>query len=283
MILIIESGSTNTNWRFIKNLLSPPMDFFSEGINPHYQDLSSIEIAQAETIKKIKSEGIPTKITYFGTGISSPEKAEILKNWLKNQFEIEDILVKDDLIGSAIASMGEEKGIIGILGTGSNSGYFDGEKISFQIPTLGFWLGDEGSGGHLGKSLVLAYFKNQLTKELKDKFEKRFGEITREDILKHAYSQPFPNRWFASFAKFLFDHRKDPFIYSLIKNSFESYLKEYILKYPEAEKTKIHFIGSIAFYFSDILKIVLKDHGLTCGIISEKAMPGLTLFYKKFL
>ncbi|MFM1912666.1 MAG: hypothetical protein RIR51_504 [Bacteroidota bacterium] len=283
MILIIESGSTNTNWRMVIAMNEKPIDFYSEGINPHYQNLQEIDHAQIEIIRKITSEFSPSNIVYFGTGISSNEKKDIIKGWLIKYFPNSEIRIENDLLGSAIANLGEEKGIIAILGTGSNSGFFNGKIIESQIPTLGFWLGDEGSGGHLGKLLIMDYFKNHLSTELKEKFENRFGIINRETILENAYSKPFPNRWFGGFSKFLFDNRKDPQSYAIIKKSFQAFIDEYILKYPEAKSHKIHFIGSIAFFFSDILKQVLKENNLQIGIISEKAMPGLTLFYKKFL
>lgn len=283
MILLIESGSTKTNWRLIKDATSKPLDFFSDGINPHYETIESIKISQSSIINQLKMEVEINQVFYFGTGISSPDSSEKIKHWLLGSLPINHISVKDDLLGSAIASMGEESGIIGILGTGSNSGYFSGEKIEYQIPTLGFWLGDEGSGAYLGKKLLVEYFKDKLPNELKIKFENKYGIITRENILNHSYSLPYPNRWFASFSKFLFDNRKNPYIFHLIKGSFDDYLNEYILKYPESKNQKIHFIGSIAFYYSDILKICLRENNLSLGIISENAMPGLSLFYKKFL
>ena len=112
-------------------------------------------------------------------------------------------------------------------------------------------------------------------------FVKRYGELDRLEILQHAYRGEFPNRWFASFSKFLFDHRKHPFCYQLIEKSFLAFCDLYLLKYPQASTAPIHFTGSVAFYYADILQRVLKAKKLHVGIISEGPMAGLTLYYKE--
>ena len=186
--------------------------------------------------------------------------------------------IQNDLIAAARSLCGKEAGIACILGTGSNSGFWDGGRISAQIPPLGFWLGDEGSGGHLGKLLLLSYLHGQMPVEIRAVFEKRFGIMDRLTVLDKAYKQAFPNRWFASFSKFLFDHRRDAFCYSLIEQSFEAFISLYLKRYQEAPV--VHFTGSVAFYYSDILKKILKKHGLNVGHISEGPMAGLCLYHK---
>jgi glucosamine kinase len=175
---------------------------------------------------------------------------------------------------------GREAGIACILGTGSNSCFYDGEKISFQVPPLGFWLGDEGSGGNLGKQLILSYLHKEMPEELRTKFNKRFGEKDRLEIIENAYQKPLPNRYFATFSKFIFDNRQHPFMYQLVSNAFGLFFEKYILKYPDFQKYKIHFTGSVAFYYSDILRRVAMEKGCTAGIIMESPIAGLTLFHK---
>ena len=282
MLLLIESGSTKTEWRFIAKPDEAYDSFFSAGINPYYQSASEIITSQAEVPTWLIGKKIE-QLYYYGTGITDEEKVKIIREFLSTIIQGASVQIENDLMAAAKASCGDEKGIACILGTGSNSGFFDGQKITEQIPPLGFWLGDEGSGGHLGKMLVLSYLHHEMPEELRTSFIARFGELTRLDVLEKAYRGEFPNRWFAGFSKFIFQHRREPFCYQLIERSFQQFCSLYILKYTHAFETPIHFTGSVAFYYSDILKRVLNAHKLKLGHISEAPMAGLTLYYKNQL
>lgn len=280
MILLVESGSTNTNWRIITSLNEQPIDLYSQGINPYYQTASEIENTQSAIFLQLEAFPIE-QIHYYGTGITGEKEKELLSSLFKKYCKsAKSISIKNDLESAAISLLGHESGIACILGTGSNSGYFEKGQLIEQVPPLGFWLGDEGSGGYLGKSLVLAYLHKELPEDLRNIFIKRFGELSRTDILQKAYKGDFPNRWFATFSKFLFDHRKNPFIYSLIQQAFDSFIQKYLLKYPQIHETKVHFTGSVAFYFSDLLRKSLQSNGISVGVISENPMAGLTLHHK---
>jgi len=283
MILIVESGSTTSHWRIISSSTAKPVDFKSQGINPYYQSIEEIEESQLPTLEQLQPFPIDD-IYYYGTGITDEKEVNVIKQVLSKIVSTTDqIHVHNDLESAAISTIGDEEGIACILGTGSNSGYFQNGKLVEQIPPLGFWLGDEGSGGHLGKCLILAYLHKELPDDLRELFCKRFGELQRIDILQKAYKEEYPNRWFATFSKFLFDHRKHPFIYHLIQDSFEQFCKKYLLKYSQIADSKVHFTGSVAFYFSDILRRTLGSHGITVGVISENPMAGLTFHHKKSL
>ena len=278
MILIVESGSTKTAWRLIKDPQAPYESFSSAGINPYYQNTAEISAAQASVLKGFS--GLPIQaIYYYGTGVTGDAQCEVIAAAFRPYFPKDCSLeIQNDLIAAARSLCGKEAGIACILGTGSNSGFWDGARIAAQIPPLGFWLGDEGSGGHLGKLLLLNYLHNQMPVELRTTFEKRFGVLDRLTVLDKAYKQAFPNRWFASFSKFLFDHRKEAFCYSLIEQSFQAFVSLYLKRYEE--HTVFHFTGSEAFYYSDILKQVMKKNGLTIGHVSEGPMAGLCLYHK---
>ncbi len=279
-ILIIESGSTKTEWRLISNPDTAFESFYSAGINPYYQSLAEICTAQESIFNKIEASGIK-HIFYYGTGITDEEKKKVIVDFLYTHFsKSTTIQVENDLLAALIANLGNEAGIACILGTGSNSGYYDGQKVTEQIPPLGFWLGDEGSGGHLGKCLLLAYLHNQMPEDIRALFIKRYGALSRLDILAKAYKEEFPNRWFASYSKFLFDHRKHAFCYQIIEKSFDAFVQLYLQKYSQVKYLPIHFTGSVAFYYSDILKRVLKNHQIQAGIISESPMAGLTMYHK---
>lgn len=279
MILIAESGSTKTDWRLISSdgTISQAKTI---GFNPYYQDSDAISNELANTLLHAVDEEV-TDIFYYGTGITNEEKANVLKVAFSKIFpQAENVEVSNDMLAAARALCGHQSGIACILGTGSNSCFFDGQKMAFQVPPLGFWLGDEGSGGHLGKLLVLSYLHKELPEELRERFEKRFGAKDRLEIMENAYQKPFPNRYFASFSKFLFDNRNHPFTYELISGAFASFFNKYLLKYPQIQAQKVHFTGSVAFYYSDILRKVAQDNNISVGVIMETPIAGLTLFHQ---
>ena len=282
MILIVESGSTKTEWRYITDPNQAYESFYSDGINPYYQSAAEITEAQRDTLAKLGQKSIQ-QVFYYGTGITDDSKREVIQHVLKPYVGEANISVENDLVAAGISLCGDEAGIACILGTGANSGYFEGGKLKEQIPPLGFWLGDEGSGANLGKRLILAYLHHELPSDLRDAFIKRFGALNRLDIFEHAYQKEFPNRWFASFSKFLFDHRKHPYCYALVEKAFQDFCQLYLVKYEASRSVPIHFTGSVAFYYSDILKRVVTSFGLRIGIISEAPMAGLTLFHKKMI
>lgn len=280
MILLIESGSSKTEWRYIATPHEAYQRFHSLGINPYYQTPEEIEVSQKDVLTQLSKLAVE-EMYYYGTGITDDSKRAIISNWLSPNFpDAKIIQVDNDLIAAARSLCGDDSGIACILGTGSNSGFFNGKAITEQIPPLGFWLGDEGSGGFLGKQLILAYLHHELPNDLRDLFIKRFGELNRLEILSRAYQGEYPNRWFAGFSKFLFDHRKHPYCYQMIEHAFQEFIRLYVSKYSEVETQKIHFTGSVAFYYSDILKQVLRKNRYHVGNISESPMAGLTLYHK---
>jgi N-acetylglucosamine kinase-like BadF-type ATPase len=282
MILIVESGSTKTEWRYIADPNEAYESFYSDGINPYYQSADEITIAQKPILVELAKKTIQ-QVFYYGTGITDDAKRDIIRQVIKPFVGEAEITVENDLVAAGISLCGDDAGIACILGTGANSGYFEGGKLKEQIPPLGFWLGDEGSGANLGKRLILAYLHHELPSDLRDAFIKRFGALNRLDIFEHAYQKEFPNRWFATFSKFLFDHRKHPFCYALVEKAFQDFCQLYLVKYETSQTAPIHFTGSVAFYYSDILKRVVSSFGLRVGIISEAPMAGLTLFHKKMI
>ena len=279
MILIADSGSTKTDWRMIAST-GEISQARTVGFNPYFQDTDSIATELAKSLKPAVNEAI-TEVYYYGTGCGTESSCAIVRQAIQQVFsEATTVSVASDLLGAARALCGHEVGIACILGTGSNSCYYDGEQISYQIPNLGFWLGDEGSGGNLGKTLVTNYLLKDLAPDLEAKFEKRFPNTTRDLVLENAYKKPFPNRYFASFSKFLFDNRSHPQAYRLVYDSFDLFFQKYICKYPDYKQLKIHFTGSVAFYYSDILRQVANDKGVTVKNIMETPIAGLTLYHQ---
>lgn len=278
MILIADSGSTKTDWRIIDRsiVVSATQTL---GFNPYYQDSDSIAAElQANLLPHCK--GKITQVFYYGTGITNAEKAEVLRTAILKAFgEIAHIDVQSDVLGAARAACGHQAGIGCILGTGSNSCYFDGEKIAFQVPPLGFWLGDEGSGGHLGKSLLLAYLHKEMPANIRLLFEEKYGAMDRLMVLDNAYHKPFPNRYFASYARFIHDNIHDTFCYALATQSFSLFFEKYILKYPMCFDVKLNFVGSIGFYYKQILAEVAENKKLSIGNILASPIDGLVKYH----
>ena len=280
MILIADSGSTKTDWRVL-DAQAPIQQAKTVGFNPYYQDTASIiETLRGELLPQLS---VPIReVHFYGTGIANAEKAQVVVEAFRAVFaEAGVIEAHSDMLGAARALCGREAGIACILGTGSNTCFAEDGQITFKIPSLGFWLGDEGSGGYLGKLLVTSYLHRELPDELLGRFEKRFPQATLEAILENAYRKPFPNRYFASFSKFLFDSRSNPFVYRLVYGAFEEFFKKYIEKYPDYLRHKVHFTGSVAFYYSDILRQVANDRGIAVKNILETPIAGLSLYHQE--
>ncbi len=277
-VLIVESGSTKTDWR----LISPDgsiSQFKTIGFNPYYQDSSTIYNEIAENILgKLQIE--ISNVFYYGTGITNFEKSEIVKVAFQKAFFNADIQIFDDMLAAARSLCLDKPGIACILGTGANSCYYDGKEITEQIKPLGFWLGDEGSGGYLGKELIKKYLRQEFSPEINEKFIKKFGELTRTEILDKAYNQPLPNKYFAGFSKFIFDNRSHPEMYLIVFEAFNQFFEKNVLKYSHHHSVKVHFTGSVAFYYSDILRKAVVKNGLTLGVILESPIAGLVLFHK---
>jgi glucosamine kinase len=278
-ILIAESGSSKTDWRFIDSS-DKIHQIKSLGINPFFQDEDSIICEIRDKVVPNISESV-TDIYYYGTGITNPAMADVIKRALTKNFIQAKIEIHDDMVAAARALCLNEPGIACILGTGSNSCLYDGQKITEKVPALGFWLGDEGSGGYLGKQLIIKYIRKELPADIEEKFIKRFGKLERTEILEKAYKQPFPNRYFAGFSKFLFDNRSHPFIFQIVFDAFQVFLEKNVCQYPNFKNYKTHFTGSIAFYYSDILRKVASHLGITVGVIMESPIAGLVLYHKK--
>ncbi|MGV3540485.1 MAG: BadF/BadG/BcrA/BcrD ATPase family protein [Rufibacter sp.] len=279
MILIADSGSTKTAWRLI-DADGVVAQAYTVGINPYYQDTEEI----AQTLQESLLQQIPTlnpsEIYFYGAGCSAKDKQEVVAAALKQIFPESQPSVHHDLEAAAHALCGHEEGIACILGTGSNSCLFDGEKIINNMPNLGFMLGDEGSGGYMGKRLVQAYLNLELPQDLHQAFWDRY-QVDRDAIIDQVYRKPYPNRYMASFAKFMFDHRKHPFIYQMVFQCFADFFEKTVIKYPDYQQKDIHFVGSIAFYFGDILRTVAQQYHIKVKNILESPIAGLSLYHQQ--
>jgi N-acetylglucosamine kinase-like BadF-type ATPase len=275
MILIADSGSTSTNWVLVEHGKSI-QSLFTPGINPFYQTPEEIAGEIATLTLNVKPSSVKA-IYFYGAGCVA-DKIEMVKHAIAQSFTQSQIYIESDLVAAARGLLQHKTGIACILGTGSNSCFYDGKNIVSNVSPLGFILGDEGSGAVLGKKFIADCLKNQLPEELKNKFLTTFG-LTANDIINHVYRKPFPNRYLAQFTPFLAENMAEPAIYNLIFDSFTDFFVRNVMQYPNFEEYPVSFVGSIAYYFKDILEVVAFELGITLGEIKQSPLEGLVAFH----
>jgi len=280
MILIADSGGSKIDWRML-NKDGTIGQAHSAGFNPYYQPISDLKQSIEEVLLPAIREPV-TKIFYYGAGLSSEKNMEILQQAFDAYFPNSRIEVGWDLLAAARALCGNEPGIACILGTGSNSCLYDGKAIIGNVANLGWILADEGSGTDMGKRFIFDYFREIMPKGLAAQFQNRFPS-TREEVLEKVYQGEKPSAFLASFSKFIFQHLKEPYCYQLVYRCFSDFYENNIMKYENYATLKVHFTGSIGFYFSDVLRQVANDKGITVKNILEGPIAGLALYHKKDL
>ncbi|MDR0833295.1 MAG: ATPase [Candidatus Symbiothrix sp.] len=277
MILIADSGSTKTDWCVAENG-KQVQRMTTKGINPYFQPEEDI-VKELQTALLPQLQPATFDVLYFyGTGCL-PGKIPMMKQALGSQIHAATIEVYSDMVGAARGLAGRNPGIVCILGTGSNSCYYDGKEIVSNVSPLGFILGDEGSGAVLGKLLVGDLLKNQLPTDLKEKFLQQFN-LTPGDIIERVYRQPFPNRFLASLSPFLNQNIDVPEVRNLVLNAFKAFLTRNVKQY-DYKNNKVHFIGSIAYHYKDILEEALQDTGMQLGTIAQAPMSGLVEYHNQ--
>ena len=276
MILIADSGSTKTDW--CVSLQGKQLQrITTQGINPFFLSEDAIENEIRSALAPKLYTGTFDALYFYGAGCL-PEKIPMMQRALGKCFELKIIEVNSDMLGAARGLSGRNPGIVCILGTGSNSCYYDGEKIVSNVSPLGFILGDEGSGAVLGKMLVGDLLKNQLPVGLKEKFLREF-DLTLAGIIERVYRQPFPNRFLASLSPFLLRNIEESAVRSLVFNSFCSFLTRNVMQY-DYKNYPIGFSGSIAYYYREILEEAVLASGMQLGDIMQNPMEGLVKYHK---
>lgn len=276
MILIADSGSTKTEWCIAEKGASL-RQITTAGTNPYFQTQAEID----DEIKNTLCPAIapyPVEAVYFyGAGCAFPEKNRMIAGAIRSYLPVR-VEVYSDLAGAARSLCGKEAGIACILGTGSNSCLYDGTDIIRHTPPLGYILGDEGSGAALGKQLASDCLKRQLPDALCRKFLQQY-ELTSEILLERVYKQPFPNRFLAGLSRFLWENITEQPIYNLVYDSFRSFLVRNVLAYERCETYPIHFTGSVAYYYKEVLKAAAISLHLTLGKVEKTPMPGLVSYH----
>ena len=275
MRLIADSGSTKVDWRVLYDDGSL-IEITTAGINPFFQSEEQICQELDANLKTEASEKID-EIHFYGAGVSG-DKGELLKQCFKKIFPKATAYAYTDLLAAARALCGKDPGIAAILGTGSNSCFYDGEKIADNVPACGYILGDEGSGAVLGKKFISDFLKREIPQDLTSLFAVRY-KLDYNSVIEKVYRQPFPNRFLSAFSLFLYENITHPYVNNLLRNSFGEFISRNILKYDYSQYP-LNMVGSVAFYYREIITDVAAGYGVKTGSVLKSPIDGLVKFHR---
>ena len=268
MVLIADSGSTKAHWCLAEHG-KMVAEFFTKGMNPFFQTEEEMtEEIRSALLPRLGEYATPDLIQFYGAGCT-PEKSVTVHRVLQELFpEVSQIEVQSDMVGAARAVCGSQPGIACILGTGSNSCFFDGSKVVDNVSPLGFILGDEGSGAVLGKLMVGALLKNQLTPGLKEEFLEQY-QLSAPVIIDRVYRKPFPNRFLARLSPFLAAHLDDSTVHDLVLNAFRDFFRRNVAQYANYRQYSVGFVGSVAWYYRKVLAEAAMMEGIQLGLVVQ--------------
>lgn len=275
MILIADSGSTKTDWALLDGE-QVVAQLQSAGCNPYFLNPEEMREIFSRVREDLSSPHV-TEIWFYGAGCTPGEKTDSVARALSSVFGPDcTVNAASDMLGAARALCGRTEGIACILGTGSNSCFYDGTTITANVSPLGFILGDEGSGANLGKLFVGSVLKDQINEQIKSEFVETYGPVA--DIIDRVYRKPLPNRWLASLAPFILSHIECPQVYSLVKDAFSAFFQRNIANYHRPDAL-VNFTGSIAHYYQDVIRDSARENNIKVGQITKSPLVGLIAYH----
>ena len=278
MILVADSGSTKCDWILIDSQ-SNQHKTNSMGFNPFFHDADLVYSKLMENELFIEYRNRVSEVYFYGAGCSSEARNRIIANGLKRVFSsAETVLVDHDLKGAALSTSQGDTGISCILGTGSNSCYFDGIQVIEKVPALGYVLGDEGSGSYFGKILLSEWLYHRMPAELAEDFEKEYN-LTKEGIFEAVHHKADPNVYLASFSPFISKHLDHPYFREMVYDGLDKFVNIHVLCYDNYKDVPVHFVGSIAYYFKEVLQKVAIKYSFTVGKIEKRPVEPLTQYH----
>ncbi|MDE7381307.1 MAG: ATPase [Muribaculaceae bacterium] len=278
--LIADAGSTKVEWVALGEDGSVVGRIISDGINALLAEIEDVEFSMKNVREQLGQEFSYKEVHYYGAGCATDRVCNKMSEILKSVWDVDSVYVYSDLLGASRALFGNKRGIACILGTGSNSCLYDGKKIDRNVPSLGYVLGDEGSGAALGKRLVSDAFKNQLPDKIREEFLEEYS-ISLTDILDRVYRTPSPNKFLASLVPFIKKNIWNPYLFSLVHQELTSFIKRNVAMYPGAHSMPIGFMGSIAVVFEDILRDAASKQGYEISTILKAPMDGLIDYHRQ--
>jgi N-acetylglucosamine kinase-like BadF-type ATPase len=282
MILIADGGSTKADWVALDSNKKERFKVRTEGLNPAVVPVDVLRERILKTPEFSENLDEVTHLFFYGAGCGTEKATAILKALFENLFSKAEVTVAEDTLAAVYASAGKKPAIVCILGTGSNSSYFDGNQIQSNAVSLGYIVMDEASGNYFGKRLLRNYFYKVMPPYMALEFEKEFN-LEPDHIKYNLYRQPNPNTYLAHFASFMFRYKEDPYILALMEDGFDAFFRSRVLPYKKDASTPIYFIGSIAHYFSEILNKVANKHGLSIAGVIQRPIHNLIEYHKNYL
>ncbi|WP_420318173.1 hypothetical protein [Ekhidna sp.] len=272
--LVGDAGGTGTQWRLVKG--KEIHQFATIGFNAYTHRVDQLR----DDIKAVFADEIPKEfpVYFYSAGVDTKGQALEVSNSL-SEILGSKVSVENDLLGVARGLCGVEEGYACILGTGSNACFYDGQNVNKVSASLGYILGDEGSGAHMGKKLLTRIFREQLSKEIMKRFNERFS-LTPHKVINRIYHEPQPNHYLASFASFIHEVRHYPEIHQLIIESFNEFFDAFF-GHEDSKNISYHFSGSIAYYFADYLREVGNERGILIKNIVQSPISGLVLYHQQ--
>lgn len=282
MVAIVDSGSTKSDWVILDEFKNVFLKTETIGFNPNFisRELIVPEIEKNTSLTSVKNS--ITKIYFYGSGCGIQQNRDTIAHELERVFINAKITVKEDLAAAAYAAYNGNPAIICIMGTGSNSCYFDGENLKIKLPSLGILMGDEGSGSAIGKQLVRRFFMKRLPQDLHKEFEETY-HLTLDEALKNMYHSTRPNAFLADFNKFVVERKNHPYFVQMVSEEMRNFFDYQVIPYEESKKSEINFIGSIAYYYENILRSVASELQLNVGHVVQKPIESLVNYHIKYI
>ncbi|MGO3184064.1 MAG: N-acetylglucosamine kinase [Aequorivita sp.] len=279
MTLITDSGSTKCDWVLLDAVGNVLLKTKTKGLNPAVIDSEELRFRISENFELNNISHKVEILDFYGAGCGTSIPRKNLEEILILLFPNAKVTVKEDL-AAAVYAVTTDPGIVCILGTGSNSCYFDGEEIHAPIASLGYTLMDEASGNYFGKRLIRDYYYNKMPSEIASEFKKGYN-LEADEIKMNLYKKPNPNAYLASFAEFIFTRDEiSPYFHKLIKEGIETFIECRILTFEKTHKVPVHFIGSIAHFSENIIKECFEERNLKLGNIVQRPIDGMIEYYK---
>ncbi|WPO83313.1 ATPase [Chryseobacterium sp. JJR-5R] len=282
MVAIVDGGSTKCDWVILDDFNKVFLKTETIGFNPNNiaAELIVPEIEKNISLGSVKNS--IKKVFFYGSGCGIPENCAIIERELKKFFIYGEVEAKEDLTAAAYAAYRGTPAIVCILGTGSNSCFFDGEQVTIKLPSLGFLVGDEGSGSSIGKQLVRRFFMRKLPEDLSFQFEETY-KLTVDEALKNMYHTSRPNAYLADFNKFVVERKDHPYFKKMVFDEMLNFFDYQVLPYEESQNAEINFIGSIAYYYEDILRSAAAELNLNVGQIVQKPIESLVSYHIQYI
>lgn len=280
--MIADSGSTKCDWLYIDETGAILDEFHTMGFNPYFHNGDLVEEKMRATPKAMAYSAEVDRVYFYGAGSSTPKLCEVIAEGLRRVFANAQVHVGHDLEGAAFSTYTGEPAITCIIGTGSNSCFFDGETVSEEVPALAYILGDEASGSWFGKKLLAAHLYKRLDPAVEDDFNSTFG-FTKDELINRVYKEPNANVFLASFMTFLGKHQEIPQVISWLEEGFQAFIDVHVKCFPNYKEVPVHFVGSVAYHFQDVLRHVCEREGIEMGNLVKRPVDGLAQYHVDFI